>query len=119
MAVFLLVLTSSAQSSAYFDMDSLLEEASQQDVRYLRFIDNRSLSSGIYELKAGDVDQQQPHEWDELYYVIEGKAKLQLEGVVHDVHQGAILFVAANAEHQFVNIQEDLKLLVFFSKYQE
>jgi quercetin dioxygenase-like cupin family protein len=29
---------------------------------------------------------------------------------------GAVLFVAAGAEHRFVEIEEDLEVLVFFSK---
>lgn len=105
-----------AQERALFQLEDLYNEASEKDLTYLRFIDNEKLSSGIYQLKAGVTDEQEPHKWDELYYVLEGRAKLNVEGEQFEVVPGGILFVAADAVHQFVEIEDDLKLLVFFSK---
>ena len=105
-----------AQESSSYQIEDLLKTAANQDGRYYRFIDNEKLTSGIYELKVGDEDLQNPHEWDELYYVLEGEATLQAGGESYDAVPGAILFVAADVDHKFVNINQDLKILVFFSK---
>lgn len=105
-----------AQNSADFKLEELYLQAKEQGGNYLRFIDNERLSSGIYQLKKGDVDTQQPHEWDELYYILEGKATLKVENESYEAVPGAILFVKAKIGHTFVNIEEDLKVLVFFSK---
>ncbi len=105
-----------AQKSESFELKKLLKEAQISDGNYLKFIDNNKLSSGIYELKKGEKDLQQPHEWDELYYVLEGKAQLQVEDKIYEAVPGSVLFVAAKVDHKFINIVKDLKVLVFFSK---
>ena len=48
--------------------------------------------------------------------MLAGKAKFESEGDVRDVGPGAVLYVAAFAPHRFLEIEEDLTLLVFFSK---
>ena len=79
-------------------------------------MDNENLSSGIYYLKQGEEDKQQPHQWDEIYFVIAGEGKIQIEDMVYDARAGDLLFVKANQDHRFQDIQSDLTLLVFFSK---
>ncbi|MEP5610906.1 MAG: cupin domain-containing protein [Cyclobacteriaceae bacterium] len=105
-----------AQSSAGFNLEELYAQAKEQDGNYLKFIDNDQLTSGIYQLEKGAVDKQRPHEWDEIYYVLEGKATLNVENESYDAVPGAILFVKAKVDHTFVAIEENLKVLVFFSK---
>ena len=74
------------------------------------------MSAGLYRLPAGDTDPQEPHDEDELYYVIRGKARFETEGRRSSVGPGDILFVAAGARHRFADIEEELELLVMFSK---
>lgn len=105
-----------AQESSFYQIEDLLKTAASQDGRYYRFIDNEKLTSGIYELQAGDEDLQNPHEWDELYYVLEGEAVLKAGDKSYNAVPGSILFVAADVDHKFVDIKRDLKILVFFSK---
>lgn len=109
-------LGASAQDSQQFSLEDLYNQAKEKGSAYLKFIDNDKLSSGIYQLKKGSTDQQRPHDWDELYYVLEGRATLKVEDQSYEVKPGEILFVAAQIEHTFVDIREDLKVLVFFSK---
>lgn len=82
---------------------------------YLPFLNRSTLRCGIYALAAGSKDEQSPHELDEVYYVLSGKAKFTVEGKESDIKPGDVLFVAANAKHHFHDIVEDLELLVFFS----
>lgn len=105
-----------AQDSEGFSLEELYQQAEEKGGSYLRFIDNDRLSSGIYQLKKGDVDRQQPHEWDEIYYILEGRATLKVENESYEAKPGSILFVRAKIDHTFVDIEEDLKVLVFFSK---
>lgn len=112
--------TATAQNTAIeqqaFDLDALLNQNANTDSPYLRFFDNKTMSTGIYSLKAGELDQQQPHQYDELYVVSSGKAKLRAGNETFDVKTGSIFFVKANIEHRFVDIEEDLNVIVFFSK---
>lgn len=105
-----------AQESEGFKLEELYSQAKVKGDSYLKYIDNDKLTSGLYQLKKGEVDIQRPHEWDEIYYVLEGKATLMVENESYDALPGAILFVKAQVDHTFVDIEEDLKVLVFFSK---
>jgi mannose-6-phosphate isomerase-like protein (cupin superfamily) len=74
-----------------------------------------SLSLTIARWPAGAVDSQQPHTEDEVYYVVRGRAGLVIDGTRADVGPGSVAFVAAGVEHRFVDITEDLDVLVFWS----
>jgi mannose-6-phosphate isomerase-like protein (cupin superfamily) len=37
-------------------------------------------SAGIYRLMAGEADEQTPHHEDEIYYVLSGRADLEVAG---------------------------------------
>jgi mannose-6-phosphate isomerase-like protein (cupin superfamily) len=73
------------------------------------------LSAGLYRLSAGATDPQAPHTEDEIYYVLTGRATLEVEGRAHPVEPGGLLYVPARARHRFTAIREDLELLVVFA----
>lgn len=83
---------------------------------YLSFLDTASLSMGLYQLQAGGTDTQEPHALDEVYHVIEGRARFTAGARETHVEPGSILFVRAHVAHRFHDIEEDLSVLVFFSK---
>jgi mannose-6-phosphate isomerase-like protein (cupin superfamily) len=98
-----------------FNLAALLAQAAASDQRYLEFLRVPAMSLGIYMLPAGGEDLQSPHNQDEVYYVIGGKGVLRVEGERQPAVPGALLFVPAHAEHKFVEIEEELSLLVFFA----
>lgn len=75
------------------------------------------LELGVYVLVAPEPDRQQPHEWDEVYVVLEGRGTLDVEGEQIPVEEGAAIYVKAGAEHQFIGY-ESLSVLVIFDKSQ-
>ena len=70
---------------------------------------------GVYKLPAGGTDTQSPHTEDEAYYVVSGKATVEVDGEDSPVAAGSIVFVPALVDHRFKDITEDLVLLVFFA----
>ncbi len=98
-----------------FEIATLLQEHARLDKRYLEFLRKSSLSLGLYCLSAGGVDPQSPHTEDEVYYVVEGRAQIQVGEENRSVGPGSIVFVAAHIEHRFHSIEEDLTVLVFFA----
>jgi mannose-6-phosphate isomerase-like protein (cupin superfamily) len=98
-----------------FDLEQLLEKARSDAAPYLEFLRVPSLSCGIYRLAAGARDLQGPHDEDEVYYVIEGRGKLKVEGSEREVGPGSILYVRATSRHSFFQVEEDITLLVFFA----
>lgn len=100
--------------SEVFELKGLLDQL-QRDKRYHEFLRVPAMSAGIYSLGAGALDRQQPHKEDEIYYVIRGKAKVQLGREPRQVKAGDVIFVEAELEHRFFDIEEELVLLVVFA----
>ena len=86
-----------------------------QDKPYREFLRVPSMSAGVYVLPAGATDLQKPHSEDEIYYVIRGRARFKAAEEDHEISGGSVLFVAAEVEHHFYDITEELAVLVFFA----
>jgi len=99
----------------YFDLSAVEVERSVKGESYMQFISEKSLSVGLYELKAGEQDPQTPHDEDEVYYVVRGRATMRVGTEKQDFKRGSIIYVRAGFEHKFNDIKEDLELLVFFA----
>ena len=107
--------TTSDPTSAAFTLDDLIEKQEKNVRPYLEFLDASTLNMGLYVLPSGGEDLQSPHKQDEVYVIEAGKAILDVEGKDHKVSKGSIVFVKARAKHHFHSIEEELKVLVFFS----
>ena len=81
---------------------------------YHEFLRVPDLSAGLYVLEAGSTDPQGPHDEDELYYVVEGRATIAVDGEDRPIEPGSLVFVPARAVHRFHSITERLVLLVAF-----
>jgi quercetin dioxygenase-like cupin family protein len=98
-----------------FDLARLVTEAGQTNRRWREFLRSDSLSMGVYRLKAGQADEQRPHTEDEVYLVLSGKASFRADGVERAVGAGTLIFVERNLDHRFIDIAEDLTVLVMFA----
>ncbi len=99
-----------------FDFDELLARGREGNQAWTPFLERPSMLAGVYRLAAGATDGQKPHDDDELYYVVRGTAGFTADGVEHSAKAGSLFFVAAEVEHRFHDIEEDLEVLVFFAK---
>lgn len=72
------------------------------------------LSVGTYCIPAGGLDDQSPHTEDEIYVVTAGRARIVTPDGAAEVGPGSVIFVPAGEEHRFVEVSEDLALLVVF-----
>ena len=98
-----------------FDLPALVENTKRMAAPYHEFLRVPALSCGVYNLPAGSKDLQGPHDEDEVYYVLEGRARLRVDGEERRVQAGSILYVRATSEHSFIEIEDDVTLLVFFA----
>jgi len=99
-----------------FELTDLMKKVEGDEPRFFEFLRVPTLSSAVYRLPAGAKDMQAPHLEDEVYVVVEGRARLRISGKEHDISPGTILFVRATAEHSFFDIEEDLVVLAFFGR---
>ncbi len=99
----------------FFQIDELEKQRTQAGKSYLEFLRVPAMSAGVYTLYPGAVDQQKPHNEDEMYYVVRGRARMHVGSEDHDIRPGSVIFVAANVDHRFYDIVEELAVLVFFA----
>jgi mannose-6-phosphate isomerase-like protein (cupin superfamily) len=98
-----------------YELNELAREQQDSGKAYLEFLRAPTLSMGLYHLPAGSLDPQSPHTEDEVYYVVSGRAQIQVNGEDRPVQAGSVVFVAAHAPHKFHTIEQDLQVLVFFA----
>jgi mannose-6-phosphate isomerase-like protein (cupin superfamily) len=82
---------------------------------YVEHLRRADLSVGTYCIPAGAVDDQSPHTEDEIYVVTAGAATFVDAAGAVPVRPGATIFVAAGAEHRFIDITEDFATVVVFA----
>ena len=99
----------------FHHLKELLSERESSGRLYLEFLRIPAMSAGIYYLPKGGTDPQKPHLEDELYYVVQGRARMRVGGEDSEVSAGSLIFVEAKAEHKFHQIEEDLVVVVFFA----
>lgn len=102
-------------AKTFYDLPTISAERAQAGKLYREFLRVPALSAGVYVLAAGATDPQKPHKEDELYYVVRGRGRMRVAGQEQVVKAGSVIFVAAEVEHVFFDISEELEVLVFFA----
>ena len=97
-----------------FQLSDLLQGIEKSKVDFLEFLRVPTLSCAIYHLPADSTDMQGAHDVEEVYFVLEGRARLRVGEDVHEVKNGTLLYVHTECDHAFFDIEEDLTVLVFF-----
>ena len=98
-----------------FAMSDLIERRRSAGGPWMEFLRVPVMSLGIYVLRPGEEDLQTPHAEDEIYHVIEGRARFKCGDDDRPVRKGDIIFVEARARHRFHSVTEPLTLLVLFA----
>lgn len=97
------------------DLNEVAARRAREASAYLEFLRVAAMSAGLYVLEAGAEDLQTPHREDEAYLVIGGKARIRVGTEERPVARGSFIFVAAGVEHRFIDIEEELSVLVIFA----
>ncbi len=101
--------------SHFFHIDELSRQRAEEGKLYLEFLRVPAMSAGFYVLPKGGTDPQKPHRQDEMYHVIRGRARMKIGSEDAEVSAGSVIFVEAEVEHRFYDIEEELEALVFFA----
>jgi mannose-6-phosphate isomerase-like protein (cupin superfamily) len=101
--------------SMFTTIASIDRERAESGQFFREFLRVPAMSAGLYVLSAGSIDPQIPHHQDELYYVLRGCGRFRAGGEDTEIAPGSVLFVAAEVEHKFYDITEELAVLVFFA----
>jgi quercetin dioxygenase-like cupin family protein len=99
----------------FANVDEIDRKRTHTNKLYQEFLRIPAMSVGLYVLAAGAIDPQRPHHEDEMYYVVRGKAHFKAAEEDREVSAGSVMFVAADVEHRFYDIVQELAVLVFFA----
>lgn len=97
-----------------YQLPELLKKVEPGNVRFHEFLRTPSLSCSVYHIPSGSKEMENAHEEDELYFVLEGRARLRVEDDDHAVEKGTLMYVRAACDHTFFDVEEDLTVLAFF-----
>jgi mannose-6-phosphate isomerase-like protein (cupin superfamily) len=97
-----------------FDLTTYFEKIKNNDSYFQTFINKSSLALGVLVLQPGEEDTQEPHDSDEVYYVISGDGFLKIKNKDYQVSKDKLFFVAKDVEHYFHGNKKELKVLYFF-----
>ena len=97
-----------------FNLQDNLEKIKKGNSYFHTFINKDSLTTGILILKPGEEDTQEPHESDEVYFIISGNGYLKNKNKNYKVSKDKLFFVAKDVVHYFHSNTKELKVLYFF-----
>lgn len=104
-----------AGSYLTFELDQLRQKYAGSGSPYNEFLRRRGMSVGLYVLPVGAEDRQTPHMADEVYVVLQGRGRLRVVDEVIEVKPDQVISVDHGEEHQFIDVTEDLHMLVVFA----
>ena len=97
-----------------FNVNQYIEKINNQGTYFHTFINRKSLAVGILVLQPGQKDTQEPHENDEVYFIIKGDGFLKINKKDYSISKNKLYFVAKNTEHFFHSNNTELVALYFF-----
>ena len=72
------------------------------------------MAVGVLFLKPGENDIQEPHDSDEIYYILDGNGFLEINSESYSIKKGQAYFVAKDTQHHFYGNTKNLSVLYFF-----
>ena len=102
-------------AARFYQTAEIDQRRAQSGKLYREFLRVPAMSAGLYVLAAGSTDPQRPHHEDEMYYVVRGRGRFKAGGEDREVSAGSVIYVAAEVEHNFYDIAEEILVLVFFA----
>lgn len=80
--------------------------------RYAEVIRHGSMSAGLY--APHETDNQEPHNQDELYVVVNGSGFVRIGEDRHPFGPGDLIFIEADSDHRFEDFTPDFAVWAVF-----
>ncbi|MDH3278115.1 MAG: cupin domain-containing protein [Nitrosopumilus sp.] len=97
-----------------YDVSNYIEKIKTSNSYFNTFINTENLAAGVLVLKPSEEDTQEPHDSDEVYYVIRGDGFLKIKNKDYPIEQNKMYFVGKKIKHFFHSNKKELVVLYFF-----
>ncbi|RNJ78836.1 MAG: cupin domain-containing protein [Nitrosopumilus sp. B06] len=97
-----------------FNVSERAERLKKSRTYFDTFINRAGLAAGVLVLQPGEEDTQEPHDTDEVYYVISGDGFLRMNKKDYKISREKMFFVSRGMEHCFHGNKKELRVLYFF-----
>ena len=95
-----------------FTLSHAIAAINESELNYTELFTHGSLTIELYAPET--IDDQEPHDQDEVYIIAAGSGTFVNDGVSTEFQPGDVLFVPAEVEHRFENFTEDFSTWVIF-----
>ena len=99
----------------FISLDKVIADLNGTGSYFLNVFNNKGVDLGILRIRKGETDTQLPHSVDEVYFVVEGRGSIEIEGKLTPVKSNDFIFVPAYAHHRFIVGSQDLVVIYFFA----
>jgi mannose-6-phosphate isomerase-like protein (cupin superfamily) len=97
-----------------YDTNEYVKKIAKSDTYFHTFINKENLAAGVLRLAPGEKDTQEPHDSDEIYYIIKGDGFLSVDKKDYPVSEGMAYYVAKKIPHLFHGNKKELVVMYFF-----
>jgi len=97
-----------------YDVDKYIKKIKKNSNYFHTFINNENMAAGVLVLQPGEKDTQEPHESDEVYFILKGDGFLKINDTDHPVSENKMYFVGKKVQHYFHDNSTELIVLYFF-----
>lgn len=85
-----------------------VEHSSQTMYRMSSDFENRTLENYIIEIPSGARNEKMRHVGEELYYLIEGKLTVYVNGKIYELNQNDVIHFPSNISHYYENNSDNI-----------
>ena len=96
------------------DTNEYVKKIVKSDTYFHTFINKENIAAGILRLEPGENDTQEPHESDEIYYVVKGDGFLSVDKRDYSISEGMAYYIAKKTPHRFHGNKKELVVMYFF-----
>lgn len=97
-----------------YNIPEYIEKIKNSGGYFHTFINRDTLAAGVLVLEPGEEDTQEPHESDEVYFIIKGDGYLRINDKDYSVEPNKMYFVGRKIPHYFHKNTKELIVLYFF-----
>ena len=76
-----------------FNLKDSLNKIQKNNSYFHTFINKNSLAAGLLVLNPGEQDTQEPHDSDEIYFIISGNGFLKIKNKDYEISKDKLFFV--------------------------